>query len=105
MEQDAKSETAVAPDIDQVKQDILALTRDLTALIEKMKTIAVEDSGDAVRDSVEAIGGKARALYDRVAAQGEQSAKAVGREIEARPVLSLLIAFAVGFCVSRLISR
>jgi ElaB/YqjD/DUF883 family membrane-anchored ribosome-binding protein len=88
-----------------VKQDILALTRDLTALIEKMKTIAVEDSGDAVRDSVEAIGGKARALYDRVAAQGEQSAKAVGREIEARPVLSLLIAFAVGFCVSRLISR
>ena len=105
MKQDAKSETALAPDIDQVKQDILALTRDLATLMEKMKTIAVEDSGDAVRDSVEAIGSKARALYDRVAAQGEHSAKAVGREIEARPVLSLLIAFAVGFCVSRLISR
>ena len=105
MKQYAKSETAVAPDIDQVKQDILALTRDLTALIEKVKTIAVEDSGDAVRESVEAIGSKARLLYEKVAAQGEQSAKAVGREIEARPVLSLLIAFAVGFCVSRLISR
>jgi hypothetical protein len=82
-----------------------ALTRDLTALIEKMKTIAVEDSGDAVGDSVEAVGSKARALYDRVAVQGEQSAKAVGRESEARRVLSLLIAFAAGFCVSRLISR
>lgn len=105
MKQDAKSETAAAPDIDQVKQDILALTRDLTALIEKMKTIAVEESGDAVRDSVGAIGSKARALYDKVAAQGEQSAKAVGRGIEARPVLSLLVAFAVGFCISRLISR
>ena len=105
MKQDAKSEAAVAPDIDQVKQDIAALTRDLAALIEKMKTITLEDSGDAVRDSVEAIGGKARALYDRVAAQGEQSAKAVGREMEARPVLSLLVAFAIGFCASRLISR
>lgn len=105
MKQDAKSEAAVAPDIDQVKQDIVALMRDLAALIEKMKTIALEDSGDAMRDSVEAIGGKARALYDRVAAQGEQSAKAVGREMEARPVLSLLVAFAIGFCVSRLISR
>ena len=105
MKQDAKSEIVAAPDIDQVKQDVLALTRDLTALIEKMKTIAVEDSGNAVRDSVEAIGSKARALYDKVAAQGEQSAKAVGRGIEARPVLSVLVAFAVGFCLSRLISR
>lgn len=99
------NETSAAPDIDEVKEDILALTRDLTALIEKMKTIAVEDSGDAVRDSAEAIGSKARVLYDKVAAQGEQSAKAVGREIEARPVLSLLAAFAVGFCISRLMSR
>lgn len=105
MKQDAKSETAAAPDIDQVKQDILALTRDLAALMEKMKAVAVEDSGEAVRDSVEAIGSNARALYDKVAAQGEQSAKAVGRGIEARPVLSLLVAFAVGFCISRLISR
>ena len=105
MKHDAKSDTAAASDVDQVRQDILALKRDLTALIERMKTIAVEDSGEAVRDSVEAIGSKARALYDKVAAQGEQSAKAVGRGIEARPVLSLLVGFAAGFCVSRLISR
>jgi ElaB/YqjD/DUF883 family membrane-anchored ribosome-binding protein len=105
MTQSAKRKTAAAPDIDQVKDDILALARDLAVLIEEMKAVAVEESGDAVRESVDAIGSKARALYDRMAAQGEQSAKAVGREIEARPVLSLLIAFAVGFCVSRLISR
>jgi ElaB/YqjD/DUF883 family membrane-anchored ribosome-binding protein len=105
MTQSAKGKTAAAPDIDRVKDDILALARDLAVLIEEMKAVAVEESGDAVRESVDAIGSKARALYDRVAAQGEQSAKAVGREMEARPVLSLLIAFAVGFCVSRLISR
>ena len=105
MTQNTMRKTAAAPDIDQVKDDILALTRDLAALVEKMQTVAVEESGDAVRDLVEAIGSKARALYDSVAAQGEQSAKAVGREIEARPALSLLVAFAVGFCASRLISR
>jgi ElaB/YqjD/DUF883 family membrane-anchored ribosome-binding protein len=105
MTQNAKGTTAAPPDIDLVKDDVLALTRDLAALIEEMNTFAAEESGEAVRESVEAIGSKARALYDRVATQGEQSAKAVGREIEARPVLSLLIAFAVGFCVSRLISR
>lgn len=105
MTQNTKSKTAAAPDIDQVKEDILALTRDLAALVEEMKTVAAEDTGDTLRESVEAMGSKARALYDRVTAQGEQSAKAVGREIEARPVVSLLIAFAVGFCVSRLISR
>lgn len=105
MTQNTKRRTATAPDIDQVKNDFLALTRDLADLIEEMKTVAVEESGDAVRESVDAIGSKVRAVYDRVAAQGEQSAKAVGQEIEARPVLSLLVAFAVGFCVSRLISR
>jgi len=105
MTQNTKRKTAAAPDIDEVKDDILALTRDLAALVEKMQTVAVEESGDAVRESVEALGSKARLLYDKVVAQGEQSAKAVGREIEARPVLSLLVAFAVGFCISRLISR
>jgi hypothetical protein len=70
-----------------------------------MKSVAAEGSGVAVRESIEAIGSKARAPYDRVVAQREQSARAEGREIEARPVLSLLIAFAVGFCISRLISR
>lgn len=105
MKQNVKSEPTVAPDIDQVKADIVALTRDLAALIDKMKTIAVDGSGEAVRESVEELGDKARVLYEKAAAQGERSAKAVGQQIEAQPVLSLLVAFAVGFCASRLLSR
>jgi len=58
-----------------------------------------------VRESVEELGDKARILYEQVAAQGERSAKAVSRQIEARPILSLAVAFAVGFCASRLLSR
>jgi ElaB/YqjD/DUF883 family membrane-anchored ribosome-binding protein len=105
MKLNVKSEAAVAPDIDRVKEDIVALTRDLASLIDKMKTVAVDGSGEAVRESVEELGATARALYEKVATQGERSAKFVGRQIEAQPVLSLLVAFAVGFCASRLLSR
>jgi ElaB/YqjD/DUF883 family membrane-anchored ribosome-binding protein len=105
MKQSTKSQPTTPPDIDQVKDDILALTRDLASLIDKMKTVAVDSSGEAVRESVEELGDKARILYEQVAAQGERSAKAVSRQIEAQPILSLLVAFAVGFCVSRLLSR
>ena len=105
MKQSAKSQPTTAPEIDQVKEDILSLTRDLASLIDKMKTVAVDGSGEAVRESVEELGDKARILYEKVAAQGERSAKAVGRQIEAQPILSLLVAFAVGFFVNRLLSR
>ena len=105
MTQSAKSQPTTPPDIDQVKEDILSLTRDLASLIDKMKTVAVDSSGEAVRKSVEELGDKARILYEQVATQGERSAKAVNRQIEAQPILSLLVAFAVGFCVSRLLSR
>jgi hypothetical protein len=101
MKQNAKSEATVAPDIDQVKEDILALTRDLAALMDKMKIVAADGSGEAV----EALGDQVRVLYEKVAAKGEQSAKAVGRQVEAQPILSLLVAFGVGFCASRLLFR
>lgn len=101
MKQNAKSEATVAPDIDQVKEDILALTRDLAALVDKMKTVAADGSGEAV----DALGDQVRVLYEKVAAKGGQSAKAVGRQVEAQPILSLLVAFGVGFCASRLLFR
>ena len=105
MKQDVKRTASLASDIDQVKEDIAALTRDLASLIDKKKSVAVDGSGEAVRETVEELGAKARVLYERVADQGERSARSVGRQIETQPVLSLLVAFAVGFCASRLLAR
>jgi hypothetical protein len=104
MERSVKSQPA-APGIDRVKDDIVALTRDLAALMDKMKTVVVDGSGEAVRDSAEQLGDRARQLYEELLGQGERSAKAVGRQIEAQPILSLLLAFGVGFCASRFLSR
>lgn len=105
MKQSVKSQPTVAPDFDNVKEDVLALTRDLAALADKMKTVAVDGSSEAVRESVEQLSNKARMLYETLGAQGERSAKAVSRQIEAHPVVSLLVAFGVGFFASRLLSR
>jgi hypothetical protein len=105
MEHNVKSPLAAAPGLDQVKDDIVALKRDLAALLDKMKAFAVDGAGEAARDSAEQLGDGARMLYERLAAQGERSAKAVGRQIEAQPVLSLLVAFGVGFCASRMLAR
>ena len=98
-----KSRLVAVPDIDGVKDDILMLKRDLASLIDKM--IAADVSGNAARDSAEHPGDGAHTLFEKLAAEGERSAKAIGRQIEAQPVISLLVAFGVGLCVSRLLWR
>ena len=97
----AKTGNGTAPEIDQVKDDIAALARDVAALVDRMRVLAGEEAGEAVGD----LRDKARHLYENAAAKGEQSVKAVGRQVEERPLLSLLVAFAAGFVVSRFLSR
>ncbi len=104
MSQNAK-DTAATPDADEVRADITALTRDLAALIDKIKIVAADSSSEAIRDSVEALGGQAGKLYEKVTVTGNSAARTVGKQIEAKPVLSLLIAFSIGFCASRFFSR
>ena len=48
---------------------------------------------------------RASRIYDKVAAQSARSTEAISRQVEEQPIASLLIAFGVGFIVSRLLSR
>jgi ElaB/YqjD/DUF883 family membrane-anchored ribosome-binding protein len=105
MKDGVKSQPAATPGLDQVKDDIAALTRDVAALLDKVRTLAVDGASEAARESSEQLGEGARMLYDRLVTQGQRSANAVGRQIEAQPILSLLVAFGVGFCASRLLVR
>jgi hypothetical protein len=77
-------------DLQAITSDIAALKRDLASLIRNVK---VDVSGDVAR------------AYERMAAQGERSVRALGRQVEEQPVTSLLIAFAVGFIGSRILWR
>jgi ElaB/YqjD/DUF883 family membrane-anchored ribosome-binding protein len=97
------SETPI--DIAAVADDLAALRHDFAALMSQMKSASFSSGNDAAENAVRQIGDRANRLYDVVAARGERSARALGRQIEEQPIMSLLIAFGVGFVASRLLVR
>lgn len=95
-------------DLGKILEDFAALRRDFTELMGHVKSGAVNGAGDAsaaVQSSIAVLGEQGRVVYDKLAAQGERSVKAIGRQVEERPVTSLLVAFAVGLVAGRLLSR
>ena len=93
------------PDLETITGDIASLKHDLAQLVRHLKIGATEGTRAAARSAVEQIGGEAARAYESLAAQGERSVKAIGRQVEAQPVISLLLAFTVGFLGSRMLSR
>lgn len=91
-------------DLQTIMSDVAALKRDLAALVRSMKADVSEDVACA-RSAVGQWGDEALRVYENLAAQGGRSVKAVGRQVEQQPVMSLLVAFAVGFLGSRLLPR
>ena len=96
---------AANPDLERILNDFTALKRDFAELIGHVRSGAVTGTGEALRSSIDALGDKTRGAYDELVAQGERSAKALGRQVEERPIASLLIAFGAGVLVSRLLLR
>ncbi|MDR3535801.1 MAG: hypothetical protein P4L71_04810 [Acetobacteraceae bacterium] len=102
------AEGTMTPDLTQIGDDLAALKHDLAELLGHVRSGAVNgagDAADAVRSSVGQLSRKTRTAYDDLSAQAECTAKAIGGQIEERPVTSLLIAFGVGVLASRLLSR
>ncbi|HSY89122.1 MAG TPA: hypothetical protein VLA85_21340 [Verrucomicrobiae bacterium] len=92
-------------DFDAVATDLAMLKRDVAALMSQLKSGAVRGAKEAAEDTLDQLGERASRLYDKVAAQGARSTEAISRQVEEQPIASLLIAFGVGFIVSRLLSR
>jgi hypothetical protein len=100
-----KSDVEMPPDIAAIVDDLAALKRDLATLMDHLKTDALNGASGAAQSAIGRIGDRAEGIYESLAAQGKRSGKAISRQLEEQPVVSLLLAFAVGFCVSRLLSR
>ena len=93
------------PDLDAIVSDLASLRRDIAALTDHFKTGAINGAKGAARDVAGHLGDEAERLYGNLAAQGERSMKALGRQVEEQPIMSLLLAFAVGFAGSRWLSH
>jgi hypothetical protein len=98
-------DTGSNPELDAIVSDLAALRRDFAKLTEHLKTGAITGAKGAARDAAGQLGDEAERLYGNLAAQGERSMKAIGRQVEEQPVMSLLLAFALGFVGSKLLSR
>jgi ElaB/YqjD/DUF883 family membrane-anchored ribosome-binding protein len=101
----ANSDVEAPADFDAVVRDLAALRRDFAALIGQMKSGAFQGANDGAENVLGELGDRASRLYDSVTAQGQRSAKAIGRQVEEQPVMSLLVAFGVGFVASRMLIR
>jgi ElaB/YqjD/DUF883 family membrane-anchored ribosome-binding protein len=91
-------------DFHSISTDIAALKRDLATLLQTIRDNAINDATQA-KSMVGHLGEEAIQGCHTMAAQGERAIKAVGHQVEERPLMSLALAFAVGFLGSRLLSR
>jgi len=100
MSDTAKARTNGA-DLDTIRDDIDALRKDLARLMEHVKSGAMHN----IAGQVEEMSDEARRLYNQALAEGERGAEALARQVEERPLTSLLIAFGLGFIGGRLVLR
>jgi hypothetical protein len=89
------------PDLATLRDDIATLKRDVTNLMEHLKATATGTAQGAAAQLDEG----ARQLCHNLAAEAERRAKALGRQVEEQPLMSLLIALGVGYIGGRFLSR
>ena len=92
-------------DLQAIMSDIASLKNDIAALAGNLSSSAVNATSDATSRAASQIGEQASRVYDNIAAQSQRSAKVVSQQVEAQPITTLLIAFAVGFVGSRLLTN
>lgn len=94
--------------IKDTEADLAALKADIASLREDMAKLLSHTAAGMKRDAsgaASALDDSVRELYREAAAKGEQSARAVGAQLEERPLLTLLIVAGVSYLAGRLLSR
>jgi hypothetical protein len=79
------SEEAAA-ELEKIRNDVASLRADLARLVSTL-----------TRNATGEVSEEARRLYARLSDQGERSARAIAREVEERPLTTILLAFGIGF--------
>lgn len=81
--------------------DLAALRADVAHLAGRLKTNSIS----AAENAATQIGDEAARLMDSVSTARKTSVHAVEQQIDAHPLISLLLAFSVGFVGSRLLTK
>jgi ElaB/YqjD/DUF883 family membrane-anchored ribosome-binding protein len=106
--QDSQAKTVSATEFDRVVAELATMKREFADLVGQVKKSALHEAGEigaAVGSRFDHISRDTRHLVDAIEAQGSKSAKALGHQVEERPLISLLIAFGIGMVASRITAR
>ena len=92
-------------DAETFAKEIATLKHDIAAMAARFATSAGNGASAALHDTADELSERATGLYENLSVQGKRAAGAVSRQVEEQPLVSLLVAFAVGFVASKLLSR
>jgi ElaB/YqjD/DUF883 family membrane-anchored ribosome-binding protein len=81
------------------------MKHDIAAIAAKFATSTGNGASGALHDAADDLSERATGLYKNLSAQGKRAVGAVSHQVEEQPLASLLVAFAVGFVASKLLSR
>jgi ElaB/YqjD/DUF883 family membrane-anchored ribosome-binding protein len=86
-------------EVDQLVADVQALKRDIAKLAEHSRGAV----WNGAAETATAIGTEAQRLYDEVTAKGRHQVKRVSDQVQEQPIMSILIAFGIGFLGGRVL--
>ena len=101
----ATTDPVATQELSTIANDLATLKRDFASLLADLRSGPLSSARAAAQGAAEQVGSKAADLYGQASAQAGKGADAIIHEIEERPLATLLVAFSVGFVVSRLLSR
>lgn len=83
--------------VDQLKADLETLRKDLAQIADSVKSES--------KDKLAAGAEQARKKAQQTRKQAEEAAQQVGQKIEENPLVSILVAFGLGFLVGLILDR
>ena len=99
---------SINDDVEALREDLNALRSDIGSLAATMKGLmgnAARNAGNAAEENIEELRLRLERLADEARLRGRAASETIQRQIEERPITSLLVAFALGLVISRLFDR
>lgn len=93
--------TDVEKEMDQLRSDVAALRKDLASLVSTLKDVGIEEGQNLYERTAE----RAKHTRDEARRRASNTYGALEKEVEERPLTSVLTAFGTGFMIGMLLDR
>jgi ElaB/YqjD/DUF883 family membrane-anchored ribosome-binding protein len=93
------------PDLEMLAKEFMSMKQSISEIMAKSESEGGNGVAGALHTATQDVKDRVSHLHEDISAQGKRAVSALSEQIEERPFASLLIAFAVGFAVSKLMSR